>query len=152
MIPGRNWWLSWSERCYCQLSNPQNAFWTGTIIFLYGKWKQNSNNTLPLYESVFVMMIPGRNWQSSCSEHWRCQLSEPRNGVLCRGPSFYMRKRRQNSRMELQKVIIRRRMLMQRDDSIAETDIGRGTQRARERERERERERMFREGERERRR
>jgi hypothetical protein len=54
--------------------------------------------------------------------------------------------------MELQKVIIRRRMLMQRDDSIAETDIGRGTQRARERERERERERMFREGERERRR
>lgn len=45
-------------------------------------------------------------------------------------------------------MIIRRRMLMQRDDSIAERDIGRGTQRARERERER----MFREGERERRR
>jgi len=59
-----------------------------------------------------------------------------------------MRKRRQNSRMELQKVLIRRRMLMQRDDSIAEMDIGRGTQRARERERER----MVREGERERRR
>ncbi len=35
-------------------------------------------------------------------------------------------------------------MLMQRDDSIAEMDIGRGTQRARERERERER--MVREG------
>jgi len=61
--------------------------------------------------------------------------------VFCvEGRVFYMRKRRQNSRMELQKVIIRRRMLMQRDDSIAETDIGRGTQRARERERERERE------------
>jgi hypothetical protein len=40
--------------------------------------------------------------------------------------------------MELQKVLIRRRMLMQRDDSMAEMDIGRGTQRARERERERE--------------
>ncbi len=66
------------------------------------------------------------------------------------GPSFCMRKWRQNSRMELQKVLIRWRMLMQRDDSIAEWDIGRGTRRASERERERER--MLREGERERRR
>ncbi|CAM6067327.1 unnamed protein product [Sphagnum tenellum] len=47
-----------------------------------------------------------------------------------------MRKRRQNSGLELQKVLIRRRMLMQRDDSSAEMDIGRGTQPARERERE----------------
>jgi hypothetical protein len=30
-------------------------------LFIWEKWKQNSNNTLPLYESVFVMMIPGRN-------------------------------------------------------------------------------------------
>jgi hypothetical protein len=57
-------------------------FWTGTI--------QNSNNTLlPAVIWICVgMMIPGRNWQSSCSEYWRCQLSEPRNGVLGRGPSF----------------------------------------------------------------
>jgi hypothetical protein len=56
-----------------------------------------------------------------------------------------MWKQRQNSGMELQKVLIRRRMLMQQDDSIAEMGIGRGTRRASERERER----MLREGERE---
>ncbi len=37
-------------------------------------------------------------------------------------------------------MLIRRRMFTQRDDSIAERDIGRGTQRASERERERQRE------------